>query len=83
MLGISFIYLGHSNKVCRLLLLAKLHSINFTFATNYRLLCYKYDSVQTDWHAGLANLLGRVKMKYQNKSSQNYPLIASIIRDSV
>ena len=34
-----------SNKVCRLLLLEKSHSINSTFATNYRELCYKYDLV--------------------------------------
>ena len=50
--------LNHSNKVCRLLLLAKLHSISSTFATNYRHLCYKYELVQTDWHSGLAHLLG-------------------------
>ena len=50
---VSFIHnaLNDSNKVCRLLLLAKLHCIIFTFATNYRYLCYKFDLVQTDWHA--------------------------------
>ena len=44
---VRFIYnaLNHSNKVCRLLILAKLHSIYSTFATNYRHLCYKYDLV--------------------------------------
>ena len=49
--------LNHSNKVCRLLLLAKLHSISSTFATNYHHLCYKYELVQSDWHSGLAHLL--------------------------
>ena len=73
--------LNHSNKVCRLLLLAKLHSISSTFATNYRHLCYKYELVQTDWHSGLAHLLGKVKMKYQNKNSQNCPANMSIIRE--
>ena len=72
---------NHSNKVCRLLLFAKLHSINSTCATNYRHLCYKYDLVQTDWHAGLAHLLGKVKMKYQNKNAQNCPPNMSIIRE--
>ena len=73
--------LNHSNKVCRLLLLAKLHSISSTFATNYRHLCYKYDLVQTDWHSGLAHLLSKVKMKYQNKNAQNCPANMSIIRE--
>ena len=73
--------LNHSNKVCRLLLLAKLHSISSTFATNYRHLCYKYELVQSDWHSGLAHLLGKVKMKYQNKNSQNCPANMSIIRE--
>ena len=47
---VSFIYnaLNHSNKVCRVLLLAKLQFINSTFATDYRQLCFKYDLVQTD-----------------------------------
>ena len=73
--------LNHSNKVRRLLLLAKLHSISSTFATNYRHLCYKYDLVQTDWNAGLAHLLGKVKMKYRNKNAQNCPANMSIIRE--
>ena len=73
--------LNHSNKVCRLLLLAKLHSISSTFATNYRHLCYKYELVQSDWHSGLTHLLGKVKMKYQNKNSQNCPANMSIIRE--
>ena len=60
--------LNYSYKVCRLLLIAKLHSISSTFATNYHQLCYKYDLVQSDWHSGLAHLLGKVKMKYQNKN---------------
>ena len=80
---VCFIYnaLNHSNKVCRLLLLAKLHSISSTFATNYRRLCYKYDLVQTDWHSGLAHLLDKVKIKYQNKNAQNCPANMSIIRE--
>ena len=61
------------------MLLAKLHSMNSTLAPNYRHLCYKYDLVQTDWHAGIAHLLGKVKMKYQNKNEQNCPPIMSII----
>ena len=65
--------LNNPNKVCRLLLLATLNSISSTFATNYRHLCYKYELVQTDWHSGLAHLLGKVKMKYQNKNAQNCP----------
>ena len=88
--------LNYSNKVCRLLLLAnfifftrkilfekssKLHSISSTFATNYRHLCYKYELVQSDWHSGLAHLLGKVKMKYQNKNAQNCPANMSIIRE--
>ena len=73
--------LNHSNKVCRLLLLAKLYSTSSTFATNYRHLCYKYDLVETDWHSGLAHLLGKVKMKYQNKNRQNCPASMSIIRE--
>ena len=79
---VGFIHnaLSHSNKVCLLLLLAKLHSISSTFATNYRHLCYKYDLVQSDWHSGLAHLLGKVKMKCQNKNAQNYPTNMSIIR---
>ena len=60
---------------------AKLHSISSTFATNYRHLCYKYELVQSDWHSGLAHLLGKVKMKYQNKNSQNCPANMSIIRE--
>ena len=68
--------LNHSNKV-----LAKLHSISSTFATNYRHLCYKYELVQSDWHSGLAHLLGKVKMKYQNKNVQNCPANMSIIRE--
>ena len=73
--------LNYSNKVCRLLLLAKLHSISSTFATNYRHLCYKYELVQSDWHSGLAHLPGKVKIKYQNKSAQNCPANMSIIRE--
>ena len=73
--------LNHSNQVCRLLLLAKLHSISSTFATNYRHLCYKSELVQSDWHSGLAHLLGKVKMKYQNKNAQNCPANMSIIRE--
>ena len=73
--------LNHSNKVCRLLVLAKLHSISSTFATYYRHLSYKYDLVQTDCHAGLAHLLGKVKMKYQNKNAQNCPSNMSIVRE--
>ena len=73
--------LNHSKKVCRLLLLAKLHSISSTFATNYRHLFHKYELVQTDWHSGLAHLLGKVKMKYQNKNAQNCPANMSIIRE--
>ena len=65
--------LNHCNKLCQLLLLAKLHSINSTFATNYRHLCFKYDLVQTDWQAGLAHLLGNVKIKYQYKNARYYP----------
>ena len=72
--------LNHSNKVCRLLLLAKLNSISSTFATNYRHFCYKSDLVQTDWHAGLAHLLSKVKMKYQNEIAQECPPNLSIIR---
>ena len=52
-----------------------------TFATNYRHLCYNYELVQTDWHSGLAHLLGKVKMKYQNKKAQNCPADMSIIRE--
>ena len=37
--------------------------------------------VQTDWHSGLAHLLGKVKMKYQNKTVQNCPANMSIIRE--
>ena len=59
-----------------------MHSINSTFATNDRHLCYKFDLVQTDWHAGLAHLLSKVKMKYQNKNVQNCPPNMSIIRES-
>ena len=78
---VCFIYNAFSNKVCRLLLLAKLPSISSTFATNYRHLCYKYELVQTDWNSGLAHLLGKVKMKYQNKTVQNCPANMSIIRE--
>ena len=73
--------LNHSNKACRLLLLAKWHSFSSTFATNYRHLRYKYELVQTDWHSGLAHLLGKVKMKYQNKNAQNCPANMAIIRE--
>ena len=73
--------LNHSNKVCRLLLLAKLHSISSTFATNYRHLFYTYELVKTDWHSGLAHLLGKGKIKYQNKNAQNCPANMSIIRE--
>ena len=73
--------LNHSNQVCRLLLLAQLHFISSAFATNYLHLCYKYELVQTDWHAGLAHMLGKVKMKYQNKNAQNCPANMSIIRE--
>ena len=58
-----------------------MHSISSTFATNYRHLCYKYELVQTDWHSGLAHLLGKVKMKYQNKNAQNCPANMSTIRE--
>ena len=63
------------------MLLVKLHSISSTFATNYRHVCYKYDSFQNDWHVGLAHLIGKVKIKYQNKNSQICPPNISIIRE--
>ena len=44
-------------------------------------LCYKYELVQTDWHSGLAHLLDKAKMKYQNKNAQNCPANMSIIRE--
>ena len=71
--------LKHSNKVCRLLLLAKLHSMNSTFAANYRHLCYKYDLVQNDSHTGLANLLCKVNIQYQTINAQHCPPNMSII----
>ena len=40
-----------------------------------------FDLVQTDWHAELAHLLEKVKMKYQNKNAQNFWPIMSIIRE--
>ena len=63
------------------MLIAKLHSSNFTFATNHRHLCYKYDFVQNGWHGGLTHLLGKVQMKYQNINVQNCPLNMSNIRE--
>ena len=58
-----------------------IHSISSTFATNYRHLCYKYELVQSDRHSGLAHLLGKVKMKYQNKNAQICPANMIIIRE--
>ena len=64
-----------------IIVISKLHSISSTFATNYRHLCYKYELVQSDWHSRLAHLLGKVKIKYQNKNAQNCPANMSIIRE--
>ena len=40
-----------------------------------------YVQYNIDWHSGLAHLLGKVKMKYQNKNAQNCPANMSIIRE--
>ena len=48
---------------------------------NFNVSCNHLHNVQSDWHSGLAHLLGKVKMKYQNKNSQNCPANMSIIRE--
>ena len=64
-----------------IIVIGKIAFHQFYIGHNYRHLCYKYDLVQADWHSVLAHMLGKVKMKYQNKNAQNCPANMSIIRE--
>ena len=62
---LKFVHLGlnHSNNVCKLILLSKLCSLQFTIASNYRYLSSKYIFLTT---TGLQNdvshLIGKVRI---------------------
>ena len=70
---IKFIHnsLGHTNNMCRQLLLTKLHCVNSTFADNYKYLSYKYGITDPEWFSDLNHLLGKVKMKHQPRLAYN------------
>jgi len=69
--------LNHTNTVCKMLLLSKLHCINSTFAMNYKYLSYKYEISEQDWLSD--DLLGRVKMKFKLRYGEHS--LSIIIRE--
>ena len=67
---LKFVNLGlnHSNNICKSILLSKLCCIQSTFASNYRYLSSKYNISHNDWFTDVGHLIGKVRIKFQQKS---------------
>ena len=57
--------LNHCNHVCRPIISSKLHCIKSTFVSNYKYLTYRYNIAHEDWYKDISDLIGKVKLKFQ------------------
>ena len=62
--------LNHSNNVCKSIQLSKRCCLQSTFASNYRLLSFKYNISHNDCFTvtDVSHLIGKLRMKFQQNS---------------
>ena len=60
--------MNNQNDVCRSISLSKLLCNNSAFASNYRYLSCKYSLSHHDWHLQLNHLIGKIRLKNEQKS---------------